>query len=137
MNKLAPLLLLALAGCSQMTGSGADYGRDEAIAGAGFRAEAFEVYAKLNPVCPYTADANQLARYAEPAERFQKLRDWVADTPFTVDLAIVEGRFQHFWSVNTAECGPTDTEEGMAAFNAELEDLNRRLSVLEKMAGMI
>ncbi|MDN3645919.1 hypothetical protein QWY75_06845 [Pontixanthobacter aestiaquae] len=137
MKPLAPLFLFALAGCSQLSGSGPDYGRDEAIAGAAFRAEAFETYAKLNPVCPYTANTDQLARYAEPAERFQKLRDWVADTPFAVDLAIVEGRFNHFWSVNTAECGPTDNEESMAAFNAELEDLNRRLAALEKMAGMI
>ncbi|MXO89644.1 hypothetical protein [Pontixanthobacter aquaemixtae] len=137
MKKLFPIVLLALAGCSAFEGDGPSYGREEAIAGAAFRAEALEVYAKLNPVCPFTENVDQLARYDALNARYEALGKWVAKTPFAIDLAIAEGNFKHYWSVNSAECGPTDTEESMAAFDAELATADQRLSALEKMAGMI
>ena len=137
MKKFLPLLLLALAGCSALTGDGTAYTEQNARDGAAFRAEAREVYGRINPVCPYTAEEGQLARYDEPRARYDALKKWVAGTPFTIDLAMIEGEFDHYWTVNDAECGPTDTEEGLVAFDAELNDVDQRLSALEQMAGMI
>ena len=138
MKKLLPFVaLVSLAGCSALGGGGSNYGANEAEAGAAFRVEAFEAFAKLNPVCPYTQNVDQLARYEEPAARYQKIKDWVADTPFIVDMAISEANYRHYWTVHTAECGPTDTEQGLASLDGELQQLNERLSNLEKLAGMI
>ena len=64
-------------------------------------------------------------------------KDWVAETPFIVDMAISEANYRHYWSVNVAECGPTDTEETLSALDGELQQLNERLSNLESLAGMI
>lgn len=132
---LAPVLL-ALGGCFGGGGDGS-YGLQEAKDGAAFRLEAREVVGKLNPVCPYTANPELLARYEEPRARYAKLKEWVAKTPFTVDLAVIEADYDQFWTTNVAECGAVDTEEGLATFNAEMEALNARLSNLEKLAGVI
>ena len=137
MKKFIPLSLFALAGCSALEGGAVDYGREEAMAGAAVRAEAGEVFAKLNPVCPFTQDAGQLARYEEPAARYEAVKKWVAETPFSVDLAISEGNFKHYWTVNVVDCGATDTEDSLALLDEELGVLNQRLENLEKLAGMI
>lgn len=135
-NALALVLsTLAVAACSG--GGDGSYGGQDAKDGAAFRLEAREIVGKLTPVCPYTAAAEQLARYDEPRARYEKLKEWVSDTPFIVDLAVVEADYEQYWQANVAECGPTDTEESLAMMNAELEALNARLSNLEKMAGVI
>lgn len=130
-------LAASLAGCSALGVGGSDYGPDDAAEGAAFRVEAFEAFAKLNPVCPFTADAGQLERYQAPAARYQAVKDWVADTPFIVDMAIVEANYQHYWTVNKAECGAVDTEQSLAQLDGELNALNQRLDNLEKLAGVI
>lgn len=127
--------IAALAGCS---GSGTtDYDRQDAADGASFRLEARETIGRLKPVCPYSVDPAQLARYEEPRARYEALKEWVADTPFIIDLAVIEADYNQFWSDNTTECGPADTEESIGTLNAELEALNARLDNLEKLAGVI
>ncbi len=128
-------LAMTLAGCGAL-GGGA-YGAQEAKDGAAFRLEAREIVGRLNPVCPYSENADQLARYDEPKARYAKLKEWVADTPFAVDLAVIEADYEQYWTANVAECGPVDTDDSIATLNGELEALNARLSNLEQMAGVI
>lgn len=128
-------VLLALAGCGAV--GGGSYGAQDARDGAAFRLEAREIVGRLNPVCPYTQNTEQLARYDEPKARYDKLKEWVADTPFAVDLAIIEADYAQYWTANVAECGPVDTDDSLATLNGEMEALNARLSTLEQMAGVI
>lgn len=128
--------VLALGGCLGGGGDGS-YSMQNAKDGAAFRLEAREVIGKLNPVCPYTANPELLAQYEAPRARYAKLKEWVADTPFIVDLAVIEADYDQFWTANVAECGPVDTEEGLTTLNAEMEALNARLANLEKLAGVI
>ena len=128
--------VLALGGCLGGGGDGS-YSMQNAKDGAAFRLEAREVIGKLNPVCPYTANPELLAQYEAPRARYAKLKEWVADTPFIVDLAVIEADYDQFWTANVAECGPVDSEEGLATLNAEMEALNARLANLEKLAGVI
>ncbi len=128
--------VLALGGCIGGGGDGS-YSIQNAKDGAAFRLEAREMIGKLNPVCPYTAKPKLLAQYEAPRARYAKLKEWVADTPFVVDLAMIEADYDQFWKANVAECGPVDTEEGLATLNAEMEALNARLANLEKLAGEI
>lgn len=127
---------LSVAGCS-MPGSGGSYGSSDAANGAAFRVEASEAFGRLDPVCPFTDDADQLARYDEPRARYAALKEWVNDTPFAIDLAIIEADYQQYWATNSVECGPKDTEDSMIQFNAELEQINARLSALEQLAGVV
>lgn len=113
------------------------YGASDASDGAVFRLEAREVFGRLDPVCPFTQDADQLARYDALRERYAKLKDWVGGTPFAVDLAIIEADYANFWASNSVECGPTDTEESIGQMNAELEAINARLGTLETLAGVV
>lgn len=137
MMKLAlPIVCFALAGCSMMEGE-SSYGTSDASDGAAFRLEAREVFGRLDPVCPFTQDADQLARYEALRERYAKLKDWVGGTPFAVDLAIIEADYANFWASNSVECGPTDTEESIGQMNAELEAMNARLGTLETLAGVV
>ena len=137
MKKLIVIpVVLALGGCFGGGGDGT-YSLQNAKDGAAFRLEAREVIGKLNPVCPYTAKPELLAQYDAPRARYAKLKEWVADNPFIVDLAVIEADYDQFWTANIAECGAVDTEEGLATMNAELEALNTRLNNLEKLAGVV
>lgn len=127
---------VGIAGCS-MPGSEGSYGSSDAANGAAFRVEASEAFGRLDPVCPFTDDADQLARYDEPRARYAALKEWVSDTPFAIDLAIIEADYQQYWATNSVDCGPKDTEEGMIQFNVELEQINARLSALEQLAGVV
>lgn len=135
--KLAlPVICLSVAGCSMMEGGGS-YSASDAADGAALRVEAKEAFGRLDPVCPFTDDADQLARYDEPRARYAKLKEWVAGTPFAIDLAIVEADYQQYWATNSVDCGPKDTDEGMAQFNEELEEINKRLNAIEQLAGVV
>lgn len=131
---MAPIFLV-LAGCGAV--GGGSYDTQAAKDGAAFRLEAREIVGRLNPVCPYSENAEQLARYDEPKARYAKLKEWVADTPFAVDLAVIEADYQQYWTANVAECGPVDTDDSIATLNGEMEALNARLSNLEQMAGVV
>ncbi|MGB7373093.1 hypothetical protein [Pontixanthobacter sp.] len=131
-----PIACFALAGCSMME-SDTSYSASDASDGAAFRVEAREVFGRLDPVCPFTRDADQLARYAAMQDRYAQLKDWVGGTPFAVDLAIIEADYANFWASNSVECGPTDTKESIAQMNAELEAINTRLDTLETLAGAV
>ncbi len=128
-------IAVALTGCSGV--GGANYDVQDAADGAAFRLEAREIVGRLNPVCDYTADATQLARYDAPRARYRKLKEWVADTPFIVDLAVIEADYKQYWAANVAECGPIDTEETRQIMDAEMNAIDARLSNLEKMAGVV
>lgn len=136
---LFPALLALSASLGGCMGGGGDgtYSLQDAKDGAAFRLEAREVIGKLNPVCPYTAKPDLLARYEEPRARYAKLKEWVAKTPFIVDLAVIEADYDQYWTANVAECGAVDSKEGLATMNAEMDALTARLSNLEKLAGVI
>jgi len=70
---IAAIGLLALAGCSDIMGSGASYGESEAQAGAEFRFAARDAVAGLQPVCAFTDDADLLSRYEPLNARFAVL----------------------------------------------------------------
>ena len=131
------LTLALLAGCSGPgNGGGPGYTRQDAMDDASFRLNAREVVGLLNPVCPYTKDAEQLARYDAPRARFAKLRDWVAATPFTIDLAIVESDYAAYWQGRETNCGATDTKEARERLDTDLGAVDGHLAALEKLAGM-
>lgn len=136
---LVPVLLALSATLGGCLGGGGDgtYSVQNAKDGAAFRLEAREVIGKLNPVCPYTAKPDLLARYDEPRARYAKLKKWVSDTPFIVDLAVIEADYDQYWTANSAECGPVDSKDGLATMTAEMDALSARLANLEKLAGMI
>ncbi|NMW30897.1 hypothetical protein HKD42_02340 [Altererythrobacter sp. RZ02] len=129
-------MCFGIAGCSMPGGEGG-YSPADAANGAAFRVEASEAFGRLDPVCPFTDDADQLARYDEPRARYAALKEWVSGTPFATDLAIIEADYQQYWATNSVDCGPKDTEEGMIQFNAELEEINIRLNALEQLAGVV
>ena len=128
--------IAVLAACNSGPVETADaYGPAQAREGAAIRAEVREIYGILNPVCGYTEDPDQLARYEAQRARYAQIKASVADTPRAVDFASVEADHDHYWAGVPVECGETDTPETLERLDADLADAQARLDTLARLTG--
>ncbi|ANU07515.1 hypothetical protein [Paraurantiacibacter namhicola] len=128
-------LCAALAACNSSDGAG--YTAMQAQEGAAMRFEARDVVGMLNPVCPYTTDPAQQARYEEPKARYEAVKEWVDGKPLATDLAAVEADYAYYWTINQATCGSPDTPETIAELDRNMQVLDQRLTRMEELAGMM
>lgn len=139
MKKLvfAGALAAFLAACGSGESGTAPYAAMQAQDGAAMRFAARDVVGMLNPVCPYSEQADQQARYDAPRGRYEAVKEWVDGKPLAIDLASVEADYQYYWTVNQAECGDPDTPENMERLDNDLNVLDQRLTQMEELAGMM
>ena len=130
------LPLLALGACDGMQSGASSYSVDAATAGADFRYGAREAVAGLDPVCPYSEEEEQLARYEPLRTRMAALEERVAGTALAIDLAVVRADYGHYWTINDAPCGETDTAETEGQIDGELEKIDNALTRMEAAAGV-
>lgn len=138
MKKFLAIAAMAatLAACGSGEGDAA-YGPMQAQEGAEFRFFGREVVGMLNPVCPYSEDPEQMARYDQPRARYEAVKEWVEGKPRAVDLAMVEADFAFYWNNRNTTCGAPDTEETMAGLDRDMQVLDENLTRLENLAGMM
>ncbi len=128
--------LLALGACDGMQSGASSYSADAAKAGSDFRFGARDVVASLDPVCAFTEQDERLAQYEPLRTRLNALEERIAGTALAVDLAIVRADYEHYWTVNEASCGETDTGETEDLLAAELEKITNGLDRMEAAAGV-
>ncbi len=126
--------MFGLAACSD-GGGGAGYGVADAKAGAAFRFHAREAFGGLNPVCPFTQNADLLAQYEPLQARYDGLAERVGDTAFGTDLAAVQADYEYYWQNNSVECGAMDTDETEGAVAREVERITNALGGMERSVG--
>lgn len=127
---------LALAGCSGMMGDTGSYGANQASAGAEFRYHARDAWGGLNPVCPFTDDADLLSRYEPLQARLDALEEWIGGTALAVDMQSVRADYDYYWSQNQVSCAEKDTAETAAKVDGELKRVAAALEAMERGAGV-
>lgn len=127
---------LALAGCSDLVGGAGSYGADQVNAGAEFRHHARDAWGGLNPVCPFTDDADLLASYEPLQARFNALEERINGTALAVDMQSVRADYDYYWSQNSVSCADKDTAETPAKVDGELQRVAGALEAMERAAGM-
>lgn len=133
---IAVLGAFGLAACSGGgSGSGAGYGTADAKAGAAFRFYARDAFGGLNPVCPFTQNADLLAQYEPLRARYDNLAGQVEDTAFATDLESVQADYEYYWQQNSVDCGPMDTSETEGAVAREIERITKALGGMERAVG--
>lgn len=133
---IATLSILALAGCSDLVGGAGSYGESEALAGAEFRFAAREAVGALEPVCPFTADADLLSQYEPLKTRFEALQERIEGTALASDLAVVNADYRYFWEQNPTDCGDVDTPGTAERLEQEFVRIAAALERMERAAGV-
>ena len=129
-------LPLALGACEGMQSGASTYDESAAEAGADFRYGARDAVAGLDPICPFTSEDERLAGYDTYRERMGALEDRIAGTALEIDLLAVRADYEHYWTVNDAECGPTDAENVAEQLEAEFAKIGAGLDRMEAAAGV-
>lgn len=127
---------LAVAACDGMQSGASSYTSGAASSGADFRYGAREAVAGLEPVCPFTEQEERLAQYDPVRARMETLEERIAGTALEVDLAVVRADYEHYWQINTAECGPVDGENVEEQISAEIAKIVAGLDRMEAAAGV-